>query len=168
MNRVRDQLMVRRFLISIPLLVLLCTASWVRNALYVDEPTIWRDVITKTPNKSRVYNNLGAGLLNTGKLPEAAIAYERAILLDPRNTDAVYGLAVAYYGMGRNREALSLYERTLALDPGRRAAKRNVAMMYYESGQRDKARREYESIIQMFPYSEEAVFARKMLLMIGH
>jgi tetratricopeptide (TPR) repeat protein len=142
--------------------------AWKRNVIYIDEPTLWGDTAAKSPNKSRIHNNLGSGLLNSGRIKEAIPEYEYAIHLDPLNTDALYGLAIAYDSIGGRHDAILLYQQTLALAPGRLPAKRNLAMLYYESGLIDQSRREYESIIQNFPNSEEAAFARKMLELIKH
>jgi tetratricopeptide (TPR) repeat protein len=157
-----------RFILALSLLAALCLASWKRNAIFIDEPTLFGDTAAKSPYKSRVHNNLGSGLLNQERIKEALHEYEYAIILDPQNTDAYYGLALAYERDGRIQAALLLYQETLALDPGRLPAKRNLAMLYYESGLRDQSRREYESIIQISPNSAEAAFARKMLEMIQH
>ncbi len=157
-----------RFILVLSLLAALCLASWKRNAVYIDEPTLWGDTAAKSPYKSRVHNNLGSGLLNHGRIKEAIPEYEYALKLDPQNVDSLYGLAIACDKVGRRADALLLYQKTLAMDPGRLPARRNLAMIYYESGLIDQSRREYQSIIQDFPNSEEAAFAGKMLDLIQH
>ena len=165
-----------RALIVLPIfiVVLLIVITYTRNAVWIHDVDLWQDVVHKSPANGRGYNNLlhalqvlGNELKEAGRREEAVPIYEHAVELDPNNPDTLYDLALIYESVGRYKDALLLYQETLVLDPSRLLAKRNLAMIYYQLGLVDRSRLEYESIIQMFPNSGEAKFARKMLQTIA-
>jgi TolA-binding protein len=61
--------------------------------------------------------NAGAVLVNSGKLAEAAVQFQRAIRLDPSMAEAHYQLGVALLGTGNATEAIKSLEQYLALAP---------------------------------------------------
>ncbi len=140
--------------------------SLLRSSLYVDEATIWRDAVAKSPYKARTHNNLGHGYKLAHKPAEAMKHFERALELDPDYADALNNLATLYANDHRTEEAVALLRRTLALDPNHLSAHYNLAINLYEMGLVYDAAREYEVILQLAPESGEALFARQMLALI--
>ena len=63
------------------------------------------------------HNNLGLLLLGTGRLYEAALAFERASALMPRQTEPRFNLGLVLERAGRLDEAVEKYERALAQAP---------------------------------------------------
>lgn len=62
---------------------LLGTTAWHRNADYRSEIALWQDTARHSPNKARVFNNLGYALEAAGRYDEARQAYRRALTLQP-------------------------------------------------------------------------------------
>ncbi|MEE8173224.1 MAG: methyltransferase domain-containing protein, partial [Alphaproteobacteria bacterium] len=62
--------------------------------------------------------NLGAALNNRGARAEAETEFERALELDPENTEALNDLALMHSRQGRQDEAAALLKRALILKPG--------------------------------------------------
>jgi protein O-mannosyl-transferase len=54
-----------------------------RNHIYRSEIALWEDTAIKSPNKARIFNNLGYSYYLAGRFCEARKAYLRALQLDP-------------------------------------------------------------------------------------
>jgi tetratricopeptide (TPR) repeat protein len=59
----------------------------------------------------------GYDLLDSGRYQEAIPYFDRALAIDPNNTDALNGKGYALYGLGRYQEAISFFDKALAIDP---------------------------------------------------
>jgi hypothetical protein len=58
-------------------------ATHLRNDVYRDEVTFWRDVVSRSPHNARAFNNLGIALADQCDLRRAEEAWLRALKLDP-------------------------------------------------------------------------------------
>jgi len=54
-----------------------------RNHVYRSEVTLWEDTAYKSPQKARVFNNLGYAYTMAGRYKDAEDAYLKAISLKP-------------------------------------------------------------------------------------
>ena len=71
-------------LIAVLLLVLLLsTGTVMRNRVYQDELSFWRDVVAKSPHNARAANNLGMAYALACEPAAARVAFERAATIDP-------------------------------------------------------------------------------------
>jgi len=150
----------------VALLVLLCTLTWMRSALYENMMLLWQDTVKKSPNKARPHNNLGYVLKDKGNLDEALKHLERSIQINPEYPEALNNLATIYSIQGRKMDALALLQKAVALGPELIDARYNLALLCYQLGLVEDAKREYTIILQRWPYRDEAVFSRQMLFMI--
>ncbi|HSH97555.1 MAG: tetratricopeptide repeat protein [Methylophilaceae bacterium] len=79
----------KQFYLKLGLVLLLIaslgTISILRNQDYQSEIALWQSAIKESPNKSRVYNNLGFAYDQAGEKEAAKQAYEKAIALDSGN-----------------------------------------------------------------------------------
>ncbi len=155
-----------RFIMITVMLVTLGAMSFARSSIYEDEVSLYTDIVSRSPDKARPHNNLGDALKKAGKFEEAQMHFERALAIQPAYPDALNNLATMYTSSGRREEALQLLSQTLSLDPRHLQARSNLAMILYEQGLLLEMSQQYAIIIQLAPYSKEAVFARKMLSMI--
>jgi Flp pilus assembly protein TadD len=73
--------------------------------------------VTKAPLKVNPALLRGFDAFNRGDLELAQLEYERAQKSDPRNTDALHGLAAVAMRQGRNDQADLLYRRIAEADP---------------------------------------------------
>ncbi len=64
----------------------------------------------------------GFRLLQTGNLRAARAAYTNALRSDPRNADALHGIAAIALREGRTEEAADIYQRILEINPADAAA----------------------------------------------
>lgn len=160
------RMMYYSFLITILVTMALGAATYERNRIYYDEVAMYSDVILKSPEKARPYNNLGDALKKAGRIRDAVPYLERAVAIQPRYPDALNNLAMAYNSMGRRDAALDLLLTTLELEPDNLQARHNLALSYYESGMFAEAEKQYRLLLQFAPGTHEAAFARNVLKMI--
>src|SRR6266568_4157906 len=80
-----------------------------------------RDELAKAqhalPNNAQIFNFLGLIDRRQGRWDEAIRNLERAVDLDPRNTDVIGDLESTYFNLRRYGEAIAMANRALALDP---------------------------------------------------
>ena len=72
-----------------------------RNRLYASEIALWQDTAQKSPDKARVFNNLGYVYQLAGHKEEARQAYLRALALQPEFTRAANNLERLEAGMAK-------------------------------------------------------------------
>ena len=72
--------------------ILLGGLTIARNQDYASESALWRSTARHSPDKGRVWNNLGYSLERDGALDEARAAYRKAIDLDPADFRAQMNL----------------------------------------------------------------------------
>jgi tetratricopeptide (TPR) repeat protein len=81
------RLAVRQRAIAVAAFVLILAltglATQLRNDVYRDEVTFWRDVVGRSPHNARAFNNLGIALADQCDLRRAEEAWLRALQLDP-------------------------------------------------------------------------------------
>ena len=58
-------------LAAVILVLVFGIATLRRNQIWGSEIRLWQDTLAKSPQKARVYNNLGLALTHAGRLPEA-------------------------------------------------------------------------------------------------
>ncbi len=74
------------------------------------------------PHNQRALNNLGVGLLRTGRAADAEVALGRAVEANPAAFRAWLNLGLARLANGKRREGCDAVERALAINPGYAAA----------------------------------------------
>ena len=74
-------------------------ATHLRNEVYRDEVTFWRDVAGRSPHNARAFNNLGIALADQCDLPRAEQAWQRALKLDPDYTRTAVNLRLLREGI---------------------------------------------------------------------
>jgi Flp pilus assembly protein TadD len=108
----------------------LASATYARNVLWKDKVSLWEDVVGKSPNSSRGYNNLGIAYYEKGRNDEAIKMYEHAIALNPRYLDAYMNLGVSYAVTGRLDAAIEKFSAVVAKDPKNDDAYLNLGRAY--------------------------------------
>jgi tetratricopeptide (TPR) repeat protein len=72
---------------------------------------------------------------------------QKAVSMEPRNTDAWYSLGRAYYTVARLDEAQKAFQNVLNLDPVNGKAENNLGLIYESSGAPTAAIEAYEKAI---------------------
>jgi regulator of sirC expression with transglutaminase-like and TPR domain len=114
-----------------------------RNRVWHDEETLWSDVVRKSPNKARGFNNLALALLKKGQLEKACALFDRAITLDPRYAEAYNNRGNLSEKINQNEKAIEGYSRAIEINP-------YDADYYYNRGYVRSKEKEYEAAIRDF------------------
>jgi len=77
-----------------------------------------REAVELAPEASSLWSNLGRVNLAVQRLPEAAIAFDRALALSPDDPDALCGAASVAQRQGRPSDAAALARRVQSADGG--------------------------------------------------
>lgn len=104
---------------------------------------------------------LAASILDDGdpaNQDEAAIAYRRALEIDPYLVPALINLANIHYARDEMAEAQALYERATALEPDVFEAHYNLGNIYHDLGLYPAAQRCYRDALRLNPTYADAHF----------
>jgi len=101
-------------------------------------------------------NNLGASLLQQGKIEEAVAEFRKAAELDPKYVAAQLNLGYAYDRKGQIEEAMAQYQKVIALEPGNLFAHNNLGVLYDKKGLYAEAIKEFEQVLQVDPSNATA------------
>jgi Flp pilus assembly protein TadD/uncharacterized membrane protein len=104
--------------------VLLCLVAvlfsyWTvqRNTVWQDAVSIWKDNVSKAPQKARGYHNLGRAYAVEGQFAEAIHNYHATLIIDPEHPGAFYGLGVVMRRQNRYEEAEVYLRKAIELIP---------------------------------------------------
>ncbi|MEM2983442.1 MAG: tetratricopeptide repeat protein [Candidatus Bathyarchaeia archaeon] len=86
----------RPYIALIALLIILSFLTVERNHDWLDEISLWKDAVSKSPEKSRPHGNLSYAYLSRDELDLAIMEGKRAIELDPREWRAMLAIGRAY------------------------------------------------------------------------
>jgi tetratricopeptide (TPR) repeat protein len=101
--------------------------AYERNSAWHTLLTLWQDTAAKSPEKSRVLNNLGNCYVLSGMHFKGIEAYQRAVALDSNNIEAYYNLGVNYENVGIINQAVYYYDRFCRTAPSTYREQRELA-----------------------------------------
>ena len=81
----------------------------------------YREAVELMPELHHAWSSLGYALRKTGDYQESLAAYDRALAIEPRYTEAIEYRGEAYLGLGRLEEAKGAYMQLFQLDKERAA-----------------------------------------------
>ena len=93
-------------------------------------------------------NISGDKLYNHGEVQGAVREYEKALILDPNNINALNSLGVCYANLGQLHQAVESFHRVLALSPEDFMASFNLGFSYARLGETEKALQTWEALAQ--------------------
>jgi len=139
--------------------VVLIVITIFSNMTWKDNLTLYRKIISESPDVAFAHINLGVAYYKKGQ-PDAAIdVYKEVIRLRPGSIDAHHKLGAAYYEQGRLDEALQEYLITIRLSPGFAKAHHGIGLIYAVKGRLDEAVKEFLSALRLDPDYPEVFFA---------
>ncbi len=131
------------------LIILLMFLTYERNKVWETEPSLWNDVVSKSPRKAKGFLFLGAYYLESGNVEMAIKQFKTVLELDQENVKAHYDLGIAFQAHGNNQRAIEEYSAAIRLLPDFPDAHFNLGNAYLSSNQNDLAVREYRTFIQL-------------------
>jgi protein O-mannosyl-transferase len=130
--------------------------TYQRNADYLSEMSIWRDVISKAPGNARGYGSLARILASRGRSDEAIEQYRKALEIMPDYTDALNNLGLALAARGQIDAAMAQYRKALEIDPDFADTHYNLGILLDGLGRTDEAIAEYQKTLEINPDFAEA------------
>jgi serine/threonine protein kinase/tetratricopeptide (TPR) repeat protein len=100
---------------------------------------------------AQVYVTLGMIHTGTGHFDEAVQNLQKALALDPINSDAYRELAKTYQQMGRLKDAGSTYLNAIAVRPGYWGTYNELGGFYYRLGRYAEAEKEFRQVVALTP-----------------
>lgn len=93
----------------------------------------------------------GLNLMSDEKLEDAAIIFEQALRIDPKNVETLLKLGYARFHLDEHLEALKIYDRILDIDVTNAEAWNLKALVHYEQKNYSKALDSVEKAIESDP-----------------
>jgi serine/threonine protein kinase/tetratricopeptide (TPR) repeat protein len=100
---------------------------------------------------AQVYVTLGMIHTGTGRYEDAVQNLQKALAIDPINSDAHRELAKTYQSMGKLKEAETTYRNAIAVRPGYWGTHNELGGFYYRSGRYAEAEKEFRSVVELTP-----------------
>ena len=92
-------------------------------------------ILTKQDaNNLTLWNLMGASASQIGKFEEAVFAFQKAISINPKNSEAYNNMGIALKEQGKLEEAIQAYKKALAIKPDFAEAYGNMGNALQEQG----------------------------------
>ena len=108
------------------------------------------------PMAARLHVLMGQASQELGRTKVAAEQYERALLVEPHNTEALDHLAFVRFGQKRYEEALGLYRTLIDIGHAKAQNHTNMAASLFYLGRTDEAIENLERALSLDPNLESA------------
>jgi len=139
------------------LVALLASLSWQQAGMYSDMETLWRTTISRNPQSSLAYGNLGIFQVLAGEPDNAIPNLERSIGLED-NAEAQQSLGLALEQKGLVEQAVSHFEGALKVRPDFAAAHNSLGEVLVEKGELDVAISHFQRALEFRPDYVDARF----------
>ncbi len=126
-----------------------------RNSVWRNDITLWGDVIRKSPNKARGYNNRGI-VYKKLNMPQLALDdFNRAIMINPRYPEAYYNRGGVHKMTGNLESALNDYAKTIELEPDNFQGFDARGYIHRRQGKLTEALEDFKTSIRLNPRNPE-------------
>jgi tetratricopeptide (TPR) repeat protein len=122
-----------------------------QTSCWKDSETFWTDTLGNTANNAFAHDNLGATLAQNGRLDEAIVQFQEALVIQPDYAVAHYNLGNALFQVGQADEAIVHYHRALATRPEYAEAHDNLGNVLFQKGQVDEAIIQFQKALVIRP-----------------
>jgi tetratricopeptide (TPR) repeat protein len=106
------------------------------------------------------WNNRGVDLYSAGRYSAAIAAYEKAIKINPRYTDAYSNRGVAYDAMNQPDRAVVDYSHAITLNPSSTASYVNRGLAYTDLAKFNDAISDWNVVLRRSPRNSDAYYRR--------
>ena len=110
-----------------------------QTSVWKNSETFWTATIGNTSNNAFAHDNLGAVLAQNGRVDEAIVQFQAALVIQPDYAVAHYNLGNALFQAGQPDEAIVHYQKALAIRPDYAEAHDNLGNVLFQKGQVDEA-----------------------------
>lgn len=128
------------------IMISLAVLTWQRNETWKDGMTFWNDVLKKSPNNARAYNNLAEVYTARNDFAKSLYYYQKALVNKPPQNSLpiiLKNLGFALIVHGRYDEAMQHLIRSIRLNPNDPKTHLNLGIVYKKKGDRSRANYHY-------------------------
>jgi len=125
--------------------------TFMRNNVWKDELTLWKDTAQKSPFKARVHINLGDLYLNRGQYKLSVEEYDKAEMLKPDEAHIYINRGIAYKNLGQYNFALQEFAQAFEIDPSNPFIFYNRGNVRLLMGNEDQALADYNHATDLDP-----------------
>jgi len=165
---------VTRLSVLFAILMTYSITAYQRNAVWLDEAALWKNVLVQAPGKWRALYPIGLHYLHTGQYQQAIPYLSQAVDHQLFHIPIYWDLISAYRNVGDTDQVIATYQKALAaltvLDEPTAIHKyylvrmhNELALVLYGNGDDAGAKKEAEETLAIDPSNEEA---RGMILRI--
>jgi len=138
--------------ITLTLIVLvLGSATILRNNTWKTEISLWEDIYAKSPNKERVSYNLGLSYYNAKKYQKAEKYYLKAISLNSAFIRPYHNLATIYMNQKKWDLAIKYFSKANELKGDNENTLYNLATIWFYKEDYDKSEMYYKKALKLKP-----------------
>lgn len=141
----------------IPLIILLTALTFLRNNIWQDGYTLWKDTIQKSPRKLRPYVNLATLAIEKNKIEEALFYLKRAIDINPSEPSVLFSYGLLLQQTGKKDMAENYLSVAKALKPGDEKSLILEASQLINNNQFTEAIEKYRNILLINPFQAKAL-----------
>lgn len=116
--------------VVVSLLALLAARTWVRNADWHDEQTLYAAAVRTAPESAKAHHNLAVALQRAGDYDDAIAHYHRALTIYPDYAAAAFGIGHIATLRGNDDEAAHWYLAALRRDEHFAKAHLQLGLLY--------------------------------------
>ncbi|MEW5949627.1 MAG: tetratricopeptide repeat protein [Thermodesulfobacteriota bacterium] len=138
MSEVKTYLSIEIIIITV-LIIILGMVAYQRNSVWKDDLTLWRDTVTKSPNKARPHNYMGISYKNRGLLDKAIEHYQISIRSAPAYSEPYNNLGVCYFEKGGIDSAIQAFREAISINYKNAEAHYNLGIAYGSKGLYEQA-----------------------------
>ncbi|MBT3256906.1 MAG: tetratricopeptide repeat protein [Deltaproteobacteria bacterium] len=138
------------------IIVTLGVGTYLRNKIWQDPLTLWKDSARKNPENHRARTNYGAELNEIGQLDLAIREYTKALEIKPDFADANINLGSALMRRGQFEEAVQCLSKALQDKPYSAAANNNMGVASSQTGDLNGAIGYFKKALRIKPHYAEA------------
>ncbi len=140
-------------------------STYVRNATWKTEESLWLDAVDKYPDSARAHHNLGRYYANTNQKEKAITEYKLALNLTSGTHGEThhlthYNMGLVYHRMKRETDAESHLLKAIKIFPRYADAYNNLSIVVAKQGRYEEA---YDHLITSLTYDSNSPVAHNNL-----
>jgi tetratricopeptide (TPR) repeat protein len=133
------------------LVLLFVGRTWVRNADWRSNESLFRAAVAAQPRSAKAHHGLGEALLEKGDRIGALLAFARALEIYPVYWAAHYNRGLAHWRLGQQHQALEAFAEAVRLGPQNASALLNLGAALHALGRPEEAAQAYERVVRLKP-----------------
>jgi tetratricopeptide (TPR) repeat protein len=116
-SRSQRQVAIGAATAAILIIGVFAVATHIRNRVWLNDETLWEDVVKKSPRNGRGLMNYGLTQMKLGRYPKAKDYFSRAQVINPNYPLIYVNLAIVNDAMGDSVAPEPLFRKALQLEP---------------------------------------------------